>query len=583
MVSAFSRNRHLVLSAIIVLFLCGAAGAQVRTAERAGNLRMAMIDFSIESENPQYKYLGKGFVELISVELSKVKGVSLIEREKRNALLDEMEFSLSDMADPAKAAQLGKLMAADYLVQGIIIDMMGDLVVTCSIVRVETGEIVGKADATGPAKEYKRMVRELGTGIARLAGKEAQAIAALGKPETAPVAKQAEVLTSISEAVEAIDKKDAKTATAKLTEAKKIDPKDETVKYLLDLLQPGTSKFSVIPDPYFSLDNPASLGLAKTDSIYAKGAGGGTLIGGQDWGYYYPMIPSKGSYGVNAPTETTGETYGTGARYGIREMDGRLFLGATVPIGATLGAGLQGYFAHEEWNLLREGDVKDRDMSQSLDMYGGALSFGWAPSALFSIGASGGAGVTDPYSIRFSDTVGDSPYPSVAFYSAELGIIVKNYSSSLVYSLTGGYSSYRAYMVETTDMSDEGQKGGWIHFDHSITWGINRMRDFLVLRHITGQYGFETGPTMQVITAWEHWFGKDFSLRLGGIGTFSLMDKVTGGFGGSVGATWKFGAWELDGSATYRVRNSYAIYDETIPETLFSVGVKESGLVMKRK
>jgi TolB-like protein len=228
------------MSRIVMAFLLLAA-----VSGFAEEFRVAIMDFTVESDNPQFKYLGKGFAELTSVELARIPGVVLVDRAKRNAALEEQAFSLSEGADEKKALQIGKLLAVDYLVSGTIIDMMGNLVVSYQVVKTETGAIVDKRQTDGAPADYKRMVREIGAGLGQMMGSKPVAVAKA--PEAPKAVKQAEVLSNFSEAVEALDKKDVKTATSKLEAAQKIDPTDQAVKQFLDKLAGGTSKFAVIP------------------------------------------------------------------------------------------------------------------------------------------------------------------------------------------------------------------------------------------------------------------------------------------------------------------------------------------------
>ena len=69
--------------------------------------RVAIMDFQIESANDSYQHLGKGFAEFVSVELSGTPGLTLVDREKRNAALEEMKFGLSGLADGENAAEVG--------------------------------------------------------------------------------------------------------------------------------------------------------------------------------------------------------------------------------------------------------------------------------------------------------------------------------------------------------------------------------------------------------------------------------------------------------------------------------------------
>ncbi|MCX7024748.1 MAG: hypothetical protein NT080_09035 [Spirochaetes bacterium] len=72
---------------------------------------------------------GKGFTELISVEVARLPGFTLVDRERRNAILDEMEFALSGAVDESGAMEISKLLSVDHFVVGSIIDI-GDGIAT---------------------------------------------------------------------------------------------------------------------------------------------------------------------------------------------------------------------------------------------------------------------------------------------------------------------------------------------------------------------------------------------------------------------------------------------------------------------
>lgn len=53
--------------------------------------------------------LGKGFAEIISFELGKTRAVRIVDREKRNEALQEMEFALSGATDEANQIHITDL------------------------------------------------------------------------------------------------------------------------------------------------------------------------------------------------------------------------------------------------------------------------------------------------------------------------------------------------------------------------------------------------------------------------------------------------------------------------------------------
>jgi len=60
------------------------------------DVRVAVLGFEVQSDNPDCKYLGQGFAEFIAVELGSAQGVTTIEREERR---DEVLTAFSEAVD----------------------------------------------------------------------------------------------------------------------------------------------------------------------------------------------------------------------------------------------------------------------------------------------------------------------------------------------------------------------------------------------------------------------------------------------------------------------------------------------------
>ncbi len=62
-------------------------------------------------------------------EIGNIEGITIVERQRVNALLVEAEFGgLSGLLDPEKAVKLGKMLGANLIVMGTIIDIHDDVV-----------------------------------------------------------------------------------------------------------------------------------------------------------------------------------------------------------------------------------------------------------------------------------------------------------------------------------------------------------------------------------------------------------------------------------------------------------------------
>lgn len=551
-------------SSMLAVFLSFSA-----IALSAQSLNVAVMDFDLESDNPQFKYLGKGFTELTSVEVARLHGFTLVDRAKRNDILEEQAFALSGAVDESKAMQIGKLLSVDYLVVGSIIDLMGNLVVTYSVVSTESGAVLGKDKTEGQPSEYKRMVREIGLGIAAMMGKQV----AVAKAPPPPVAKQAEVLTNFSDAVAALDSKDTKTAEKKLEAAKALDPTDPAVRYYLDKLAGGTSKFAVLPEAYYSLNNPAMLGLIKEDSIYTSIAFGGTFLfeqalpGGQ--GNFFVLPGSYGQGSIPPPNPNQ-------LQFGESESDIRLRFGYSFPLTDKLGMDVEVVTTQESSTLQREnynGSNVVQSNPNSVD-----LNLGWAPASWLLVGLGLLAGDNNEQ-IGYQGNTGGNPPPSLLF-GGEGGFVLRTADGRYSFGLTVGYSNFTTYQYNMYTLGEGPVLVAPWYFDQTDTIGLGALRDFLVLKTIGYIYpgSQDNASYLQVIPAYEHWFGSALSLRIGAVASMEPLPSLTVGYGGTLGATFVLRKWEIDLGATYRQRPSRIDYTDVIPETVFSLGIKRNGV-----
>jgi TolB-like protein len=244
--------------------------------------RIAVGDFTVLSDNPRLRYVGKGFAELVAAQLSASKSVQLIDREKREALLSEMDFSLSEAADADSQARIGRLLTADYLVFGEIIDMDTAILLSCSMIRVETGEVVWAEKNLGTLTDYDALSRKIAASALKELGAEGAAEEAAAPTKAGPEAsaeEKVEAVLAFSKAVDALDRKDQAEAEKQIRVAKAIDPSNRAVAIYAAKLQPGSPRFQVELESFAPGYNPALLGSIQKMTFYYWGSLS-RLIGG---------------------------------------------------------------------------------------------------------------------------------------------------------------------------------------------------------------------------------------------------------------------------------------------------------------
>jgi TolB-like protein len=107
------------------------------------HLALAVLDF--ESENPQIKATAKHVTDLLTTRLSTHPNLVLVERQRLNEVLSEIEFGISGTVQPDTAATIGRLIGAKALVTGRLFSSGGDLIVVTRMIGTETGRVYAES------------------------------------------------------------------------------------------------------------------------------------------------------------------------------------------------------------------------------------------------------------------------------------------------------------------------------------------------------------------------------------------------------------------------------------------------------
>ncbi len=88
--------------------------------------------------------------ETLLSELGKVDNLTVVERSKLHKALEEQGFSVSDLMDTSKAISVGKLLAAQYMLTGLVTEMSGSVMIFGRIINVETAQVESAAQIIVP-------------------------------------------------------------------------------------------------------------------------------------------------------------------------------------------------------------------------------------------------------------------------------------------------------------------------------------------------------------------------------------------------------------------------------------------------
>ena len=136
----------------------------------AEEMTLAVLPLEKAAASDEYAGLGKALAGMLVTDLSAVPGIKLVERERLQALLDELELNSGDFVDPKSAQKLGKGVGARFVLAGSFSVVGEQFVLDARVVSVESGEIYKAADASGLITDFvsveKDLVESLLTGLA---------------------------------------------------------------------------------------------------------------------------------------------------------------------------------------------------------------------------------------------------------------------------------------------------------------------------------------------------------------------------------------------------------------------------------
>ena len=111
---------------------------------------VAVMPFGYTGANEEIRPLSRGFAQLIVTDLARSRQLRVLERERMQAMLDEMRLSEQGRTDPQSAARSGRMLRAGRVVQGSLTDQDNVLRATGAVVDVNTAGVAPGADAALP-------------------------------------------------------------------------------------------------------------------------------------------------------------------------------------------------------------------------------------------------------------------------------------------------------------------------------------------------------------------------------------------------------------------------------------------------
>lgn len=524
---------------------------------------IAISDLSVESANPSYKYIGKGIAELISSELSKSKDITIISREKRSEIMKEVEFA---MLTGEQQLEMGRMLAAQYIVSGKIIDMVESVIITVSITDVQTGKIIWQDKLTEKLSKYEYISAYFAKGILQALNTttDTSTIAKIEKQQE----KNEKAVVALSNAINAIDKNDTEKARSQLQQARSLDPENEVIKDYLAKLSVTSSKFKVELDFYVPSQNPAVLGTIQQDRIYwiftiSQDNLGGGKVEPKDVGDDY-RLDEAGNV-VNR----IGYEFPIGQRWGMNVE----FMASTVDPKVET--------PYDFWI----GDTQTNYFHPLAEHFGISIGLGYAITDWLSVGGSIAAYSSN---VRQQESGNTKLYQgSDASFGGGFLLTLLN-RQLYIDSYYTFNTEQEYYLPPYTSSTPAGERIALeAHYpsvwETTITGVFFNRRVFAVLKQLTDFYTSagaasseykRDGIASRTIPSIEVWPFNWLSLRAGYIYMYTdLMQKTNSGDGFVGGFTLRLGTWDFDVNYTIMERVSRLLpgYETTDKRFLFQL------------
>ena len=210
------------------------------TVERAdpGLQTIAIIDFnnnSITTDQAQLEPLGRGLSSLMINHLNGSTDLKVVERERLQWLLSELDLQQSGRVDQETAVRAGKLLGATTVLLGDFMKMdRRNMVVNVRLVKVETGEVLITDQVRGRADRFYEMAEELSLEVARAINAHIETTNMGARGET----RSLDAMLSYSEGLALLEQKDYRAAYEKFLEALEYDSSYKRAQLKADSIKP---------------------------------------------------------------------------------------------------------------------------------------------------------------------------------------------------------------------------------------------------------------------------------------------------------------------------------------------------------
>ena len=148
-----NRYHNTMKKLFVLLFISCFLVAETKT--------IAISYFDNTSSKDEWNYISKGLADMLITDLSNVKSIQIVEREKLEQIIQEQNLALTGIIDESTAAQVGKLLGAKLILTGSFLIMGETMRIDARLVDVSTGEVIMAEKIEGKKDTFFQLEKDL--------------------------------------------------------------------------------------------------------------------------------------------------------------------------------------------------------------------------------------------------------------------------------------------------------------------------------------------------------------------------------------------------------------------------------------
>jgi TolB-like protein len=141
--------------------LFAASLAAVPPAQAQERTVVAVLRVDNNTGETRYDHLGRAMSSMMISDLSVIDRIQLVERERIEEVMAELDLQSSGRVDPETAVSLGMIVGAEYMVFGSFVTVEPEMRLDTRVTRTETAEIVTTADVRGQGQSLFDLQQQL--------------------------------------------------------------------------------------------------------------------------------------------------------------------------------------------------------------------------------------------------------------------------------------------------------------------------------------------------------------------------------------------------------------------------------------